>query len=45
MGIVDILFNDAELFEQIENTSSTESPKWNLVKTGQAVSKKKTVKY
>ena len=26
MGIVDILFKDAELFEQIDNTPSTESP-------------------
>ena len=36
--MVGILFNDAEPFEQIDNTPSTESP--NLVKTGQAVSKK-----
>ena len=40
MGMEDIFFNDAEPFEQINNTSSTESPMRNLVKTGQAVSKK-----
>ena len=33
-----ILFNEAEPFEQINNTSLTEGPKYNLVKTGQAVS-------
>ena len=43
MGMVDILFNDAELFEQID-TPLTESPVWNLVKIGQAVSEKKTFK-
>ena len=26
MGMVDILFNDAEPFEQIDNTPSTQSP-------------------
>ena len=44
MGMVDILFNDAEQFEQTDNTPSTESPVWNLVKIGQAVSEKKTFK-
>ena len=37
-----ILFNDAELFEQIDNTPSTEGPVWNLVKNGQALSEKNT---
>ena len=40
MGMVSILFNDAEPFEQIDNISLTEGPMWNLVKTGQAVSEK-----
>ena len=35
-----ILFNGAEPFKQIANTPSTEGPMWNLVKIGQAVSKK-----
>ena len=34
-----ILFSDVELFEQIDNTLSTEGP-WNLVKIAQAVSEK-----
>ena len=34
------LFNDAERFEQIDNMPLTESPKCNLVKTGQTVSQK-----
>ena len=38
MGRVSILFNDAELFEHIDNTSSTDGLMWNLVKTGQAIS-------
>ena len=42
MGMTAILFNDAEQFEQIDNMPSTEGPKCNLVKTGQAVSEKKT---
>ena len=42
--MVDILFNDAETFEIIDNAPSTESPIWNLVKVGQAVSEKKTFK-
>ena len=42
MGMVDILFNDAKPFEQIENTPSTENLMWNLVKIGQAVSEKTT---
>ena len=32
MDMVDILFDDAELFEQIDNTPSTESPVWKFVK-------------
>ena len=44
MGIADILFNNAELFEK-NNTSSTETPMRNLLKIGQAVSEKKTFKY
>ena len=35
-----ILFKDAEWFEQIDNMPSTEGPKYNLVKNGQAVSEK-----
>ena len=31
-------------FEQIDNTPLMEDPMWNLVKTGQAVSEKKTFK-
>ena len=45
MGMVEILFNDAELFEQIDNSPSTEGPMWTLVKIGQSAdSKKKTFK-
>ena len=44
MGKVAILFNDADLFEQINYTPSTEGLKWNLVIIGQAVSEKKTFK-
>ena len=43
-GHAAILFNDAEQFEQIDNTPSTKDPKCNLVKIGQAVSEKKTIK-
>ena len=42
--MLDILFNDAEPFDRTDNTLSTESPMWNLVKIGQAVSKEKTFK-
>ena len=45
MGIVTILFNNAEPFEQIDNTPSTEGPVCNLIKIGQAVQEKKTFKY
>ena len=38
MGMAAILFNDAEPFEQIVNTLSTEGPLRNLVKIAQAVS-------
>ena len=38
------LFNDAEPFEQIVNTLSTEGPMWNLVKISQVVLEKKTFK-
>ena len=44
MGMVDILFNNAEPFEQIDNMPSTEGPKCNLVKIGHAVSEKKMFK-
>ena len=44
MGMVAILFNDAEPFEQIDITPWTEGPMWNLVKIGHAVSEKKTFK-
>ena len=37
MGMVAILFNDAEPFEQSVNIPSKEGPMWNLVKTGQVV--------
>ena len=40
MGMAAILFNGAEPFEQIVNIPSTESPMWNLVKIGPAVSEK-----
>ena len=39
MGMAAIFFNDAEPFEQIDNTPST-GPWWNLVKIGQLVSEK-----
>ena len=38
MGMVAILFNDAEPFEQIDNTLVTVGSMWNLLKIGQAVS-------
>ena len=44
MGMMAILFNDAEWFEQIDNMPSTEGPKCNLLEIGQAVSEKKTYK-
>ena len=40
MGMTVILFANAERFEQIDNTPSTEGPMWNLLKIGQAVSEK-----
>ena len=42
MDMTAILFNSVELFEQIGNTLSTESSMWNLVKSAQVVSEKKT---
>ena len=39
MGMAAILFNDAELFEQLD-IPSIEGPMWNLVKIGQAVSER-----
>ena len=42
--MVAILFNSAEPSEQTDNTPSTESPMWNLEKTSQVVSEKKTFK-
>ena len=33
-----------KIFEQIVNISLTEGPKWNLVKTHQAISENKTFK-
>ena len=44
MGIVAILFNDADLFEQTDNIPSTEGHMWNPVKTGHAVSETKIFK-
>ena len=43
-GMMAILFNDEELYEQIDNMPSTEGPNCNLVKIGQAVSAKKMFK-
>ena len=40
MGMVAILFNGAEPFEQIANTPLTECPVWNQVKIYHAVSEK-----
>ena len=40
MGMVAILFNDAEPLEQIVNIPPTEDPMRNLVKIGQMVSEK-----
>ena len=40
IGMAAIFFNDAEAFEQIDNTPSTEGLMQNLVKTGQTVSEK-----
>ena len=42
MGMAAILFNDAEPFEQIDNTPLTESSMGNLLNIGQAVSELKT---
>ena len=39
-----ILFNVVEPFEQTINIPLTEDSIWNLVKTGQVVSEKKTFK-
>ena len=48
IGTANILLNDVEQFEQIDNTPSIENrwetPMWNLVKIGQAVSEKKRFK-
>ena len=44
MGMAAISFTDAEPFEQSVNIPSTEGPMWNLVKSGQVVSEKKTLK-
>ena len=44
MGMMAILFNDAEKFEQIDNMPLTEGPKCNLVEIGQAISEKGTFK-
>ena len=44
MGRMAIMFNDAEPFEQIDNTPLTEGPMWNLLNIGPAVSEKKTFK-
>ena len=44
MGMVAILFNGPEPFEQIVSIPLTEDPIWNLKKMGQVVSEKKTFK-
>ena len=38
MGMAAILCDDAEPFEQIDKTPSTEGLMWNLMKIGQAFS-------
>ena len=40
LGMAATLFNGAERFEQIFNIFKTEGPRWNLMKTVQAVSEK-----
>ena len=45
MSLAEILFNDAEPFEQIVNTLLTKASMRNLVKTFQAISEKRTLKY
>ena len=42
MGMAVILFRSADSFKQIVKGPSTEVPMWNLVKTGPAVSEKKS---
>ena len=42
--MVIILFNSVKPFEQTVTIPSTEDSMWNLVKTGQMVSEKKTFK-
>ena len=42
--MVDILFNDAEWYEQNNNIPGTESLMWNLVKNSEPVSEKKTIR-
>ena len=44
MGMVAILFDDAEPFKQIDNTPSTEGSMWNLMKISKAVSENKKFK-
>ena len=44
MGMVAIMFNGLEIFDQIGNNLSTEGHMWNPVKIAQAVSEKKTFK-
>ena len=44
MDIAAILFNGTDSFEQIGNTLLTEGPMWNLLKTAQAFSEKKSFK-
>ena len=44
MNMAAVLFNGAEPFEQIVNIPSTEDPKRNQVKIGQAVSEKMSLK-
>ena len=44
MGMVAILFNGAEQFEQIDNIPLKESPMLNLLNIAQMVSEKKTFK-
>ena len=45
MGMVAILVNGTDPFEQIVNNLLTKGPMWNLVKVAQAILEKKTLKY
>ena len=44
MGMEALLFNDAELFKQIDNAPLTEGLMWNLLKISQAFLKRRHFK-